>query len=201
MMEAQGRELLWARKAGANRLPVGDPPVAWLRPAGTDPADAARLTEWRNRFVTAFLTEFEATEACTVRWLAETVTPDDTRILFMLDLPDSRTVGCLGLAFINWEAGRGEADAVVRGAEAPGGLMTTALRTMLDWAHGPLGLGELGVRVRSDNPALAFYEKAGFHEKQRVPLRRTESPGMVAWVEDPTVAEAKLSLVHMAWTG
>jgi ribosomal protein S18 acetylase RimI-like enzyme len=57
------------------------------------------------------------------------------------------------------------------------------------------------VRVRSDNPALAFYEKAGFCETQRVPLRGVESPGMMAWVEDPTVAETKLSLVHMAWTG
>ena len=79
--------------------------------------------------------------------------------------------------------------------------MTAALRTALDWARGPLGLKELGVRARSDNPALAFYEKAGFCEMQRVPLRSVESAGMMAWVEDPTVAEAKLSLVHMAWTG
>ena len=200
-MEVTGRELLCASKASAMRLPVGDPARAWLRPAGSEAADAARLTEWRNRFVTAFLTEFEATEERTAYWLTETVAPDETRILFMLDLPDGGTVGYLGLAFIDWEAGRGEADAVVRGVEAPGGLMTAALHTVLDWARGPLGLKELGVRVRSDNPALAFYEKAGFCEMQRVPLRGVESPGMVAWVENPTVAEAKLSLVHMAWTG
>jgi len=196
-----GRELLCASKVGAMRLPVGDPIRAWLRPAGLDAVDAARLVEWRNRFVTAFLTEFEATEERTVRWLTETVAPDETRILFMLDLPGGETVGYLGLAFIDWEAGRGEADAVVRGTEAPGGLMTAALHTVLDWARGPLGLKELGVRVRSDNPALAFYEKAGFCEMQRVPLRVVESPGMMAWVEDPTVAETKLSLVHMACTG
>ena len=196
-----GRELLRASKMGTMRLPVGEPIRAWLRPAGSDAADAARLTEWRNRFVTAFLTEFEATEERTLHWLMETVAPDETRILFMLDLPDGETVGYLGLAFIDWEAGRGEADAVVRGAEAPGRLMTVALRPALDWASGPLGLKELGVRVRSDNSALAFYEKVGFREIKRVPMQRVESPGMVAWVEDPTMAEAKLSLVHMAWTG
>ena len=196
-----GRELLCASKMGMVRLPVGGPVRAWLRLAGSDVADAARLTEWRNRFVTAFLTEFEATEERTVRWLMGKVASDETRILFMLDMPDGETVGYLGLAFIDWEAGRGEADAVVRGAEAPGGLMTAALRTALDWASGPLGLKKLGVRVRSDNPALAFYEKAGFHEIQRVSLQRVESPGMVAWVENPTAVDAKLSLVHMEWTG
>jgi len=196
-----GRELLRASKMGTMRLPVGEPIRAWLRPAGSDAADAARLTEWRNRFVTAFLTEFEATEERTLHWLMETVAPDETRILFMLDLPDGETVGYLGLAFIDWEAGRGEADAVVRGAEAPGRLMTAALRTALDWASGPLGLKELGVRVRSDNSALAFYEKVGFREIKRVPMQRVESPGMVVWVENPTAVDAKLSLVHMAWAG
>ena len=196
-----GRELLCAGKMGTIRLPVGDPIRAWLRSAGSDAADVERLTEWRNRFVRAFLTEFEATEERTVRWLTGTVVPDETRILFMLDIPDGETVGYLGLAFIDWGAGRGEADAVVRGAEAPKGLMTEALRTTLDWASGPLGLKELGVRVRSDNAALAFYEKAGFHEIQRVPLQRVESLGMVAWVENSTAVDAKLSLVHMAWTG
>jgi len=196
-----GRELLRASKMGTMCLPVGEPIRAWLRPAGSDAADAARLTEWRNRFVTAFLTEFEATEERTLHWLMETVAPDETRILFMLDLPDGETVGYLGLAFIDWEAGRGEADAVVRGADAPGRLMTVALRTALDWASGPLGLKELGVRVRSDNSALAFYEKVGFREIKRVPMQRVESPGMVVWVENPTAVDAKLSLVHMAWAG
>ena len=79
--------------------------------------------------------------------------------------------------------------------------MTAALLELLAWALGPLELEELGVRVRSDNPALAFYEKVGFRETHRVPLRREERPDMVAWVEDAAVSEDKLSLVHMAWTG
>lgn len=201
MMTAPGRELLRAYKSGADRLPVGDPPMAWLRPVGIDASDAARLTEWRNRYVTAFLTEFEATEEQTTRWLAETVQQDDTRILFMLDFMESGTVGYLGLAFIDWATGRGEADAIVRGGDAPKGLMTAALCTLLVWAQEQLGLVELGVRVRSDNPALAFYEKVGFRETRRVPLQRTETAGMVVWVEDAEATKGKLSLVHMAWKG
>jgi len=200
-MQMTGSELLCASKVGTMRLPVGNPVRAWLRPVGSGAADAALLTEWRNQFVTAFLTEFEATEERTLHWLMQTVAQDETRILFMLDLPDGKPVGYLGLAFIDWEAGRGEADAVVRGAEVPRGLMAAALRTALDWASGPLGLKELGVRVRSDNSALAFYEKVGFREIKRVPMQRVESPGMVAWVENSTAVDAKLSLVHMVWTG
>ena len=200
-MESSGRELLRARKVGTDHLPVGNPPAAWLRPAGSDTGDVERLTAWRNKHVTAFLTEFEATEEKTAAWLVDTVKTDDTRILFMLDLEAGDTVGYLGLAFIDWEARRGEADAIVRGVEAPGGLMTAALLELLAWALGPLELEELGVRVRSDNPALAFYEKVGFRETHRVPLRREERPDMVAWVEDAAASEDKLSLVHMAWTG
>ena len=67
-------------KAYAMRLPVGDPARAWLRPAGSDAADAMRLTEWRNRFVRAFLTEFEATEERTAHWLKESVAPEATKV-------------------------------------------------------------------------------------------------------------------------
>ncbi len=200
-MRIPGQALLRTYKTDALRLPVGNPVVAWLRPAGTSPDDAAHLSEWRNRFVTSFLTEFQATPESTAQWLNQTVGPDDTRILFMLDLEEGGTVGYLGLAFIDWGDGQGEADAVVRGEDAPKGLMTTALRTLLTWARGPLGLKDLGVRVRSDNPAITFYENTGFSETHRVPLRRTERPDTVSWVEDQVAVDSDLDLVHMVWTG
>src|SRR3954469_15815153 len=91
-----GRELLSAAKASASYpppalcLPVGRPAVGLLRPVitrtGRIPyADLQALTEWRNRFVHAFLSEFTATEERTERWLVESVGSDDSRILFMVD--------------------------------------------------------------------------------------------------------------------
>ena len=209
MMESPtGRALLVALKASTgNRgpvlsLPVGSPPVALLRPVATQSgrlnADDIRvLTEWRNRHVQAFLTEFQSDESRTEKWLSEMVGPDDTRVLFMIDDATGRTIGYVGLAFIDWNKRSGEADAVVRGAEAPPGTMTKALRTLLGWAHGQLGLSDLGVRVRSDNSALEFYRKFGFQEVTRTPLRRTEDRGMTRWVEDPLQSSGELSLVHM----
>lgn len=157
------------------------------------------LTEWRNRFVQAFLTEFEATESRTARWLAEVVGPREGKILFMVDDLNGRTFGYMGLDYIDWEQAYGEADAIVRGAEAAPGTMKRALQTLLSWARGQLGLRELGVRVRSDNTALEFYRKVGFHEMRRVPLRRLEEPQMIRWVEDASLESSKVHLVHMRW--
>jgi RimJ/RimL family protein N-acetyltransferase len=197
------RVLLTTMKASASpSLPVGDPPEAVLRPVDTrrpSPGDVLVLTEWRNRFVASFLTEFDATEERTARWLTEAVGPDDTRVLFMVDdCRDGRTIGYMGLAFIDWEGGYGEADAVVRGREAPRGLMSKAMDAMLRWGREQLGLATLGVRVRSDNPAIDFYRKFGFLEVKRVPLRREDADDMVKWVEDEALSGGEPSLVHMA---
>ena len=103
----------------------------------------------------------------------------------MVDDLEGNTFGYIGLAFIDWDKSAGEADSVVRGARAEPGLMTEVLRTLLTWARGQLGLETIGVRVRSDNPALTFYEKFGFREIERVPLVRSERDNMIVWSEDP----------------
>jgi RimJ/RimL family protein N-acetyltransferase len=207
MNEVNGRQLLKAVKASTIAggpvlsVPVGNPVEAILRPVATraaalNPNDVRVLTEWRNRFVNAFLGEFEANEARTARWLTEAVAVDDSRILFMLDDTTGRTFGYMGLAFIDWEDLSGEADAIVRGLDCTPGLMTRALRTLLSWAGCQLGLKTLGVRVRSDNSALEFYRKFGFAETRRVPLRRTENGDGILWVENESI-DSDVSLVHM----
>jgi RimJ/RimL family protein N-acetyltransferase len=185
-------------------LAVGRPAEVFLRPVPTragwlNSADIRLLSEWRNRSKHAFLTEFEANEERTARWLIEVVGPDDTRILFMVkDARSGESVGYMGLASIDWAQGTGEADAVVRGSNTRPGAMKTALLTLLRWAHDCLGLRALGVRVRSDNPAVTFYQKVGFFEVRRVPLRRSNKPDMVQWVEDESLPPGEPSLIHMA---
>ena len=204
-----GRELLVTLKANATAnapslcIPVGLPVEAVLRPVATAPGrlnanDVRVLTEWRNRFVSSFLTEFEATEARTEQWLTEVVGTDETRILFMLDDARGETVGYLGLAFIDWENLTGEADAIVRGAETAPGVMARAMFTLLAWARGQLGLKSVGARVRSDNPALQFFLKFAV-ERKRVPLHAVEEPDMIRWVEDETLANAPVSLVYITF--
>jgi RimJ/RimL family protein N-acetyltransferase len=194
---SRGRRLLRAVKESAVGegaalcLPVGRPVEALLRPVATregalNAADVRALTEWRN-----------ADEGRTSRWLSEAVGPDDTRILFMVDDPAGRTVGYMGLAFIDWEARTGEADAIVKGGEAAPGVMKRSLLTLLDWARTQLELRALGVRVRSDNTALEFYRKLGFREVRRTALRRAGAAGAVQWIEDDSLPAGEPSLVHM----
>lgn len=182
-------------------LPVGRPVRALLRPVSVVPervrdADIEALAKWRNRFVDAFLTRFENTPDRTRKWLSGFVAEDDTRILFMVDLPDGETIGYMGLAFIDWAARHGEADAIVRGGDAPKGLMTECLRTLIGWGLNQLDLRSIGVRVLSSNPALEFYRKFGFVERGRVSLARTDREGDEVWVERAD-ADSGLQLVHM----
>jgi RimJ/RimL family protein N-acetyltransferase len=204
-----GRRLLQEVKASAKipllprGLAVGSPVEFFLRPVATRPAALSRrdiisLAEWRNRFPRSFLTEFEANEKRTAGWLTDVVGSDDTRILFMVDDAQSGvSVGYMGLAFINWMERTGEADAIVRGGETRPGVMKRALLTLWDWAHDSLGLRTLGVRVRSDNPAVEFYRKVGFVEVRRVALRRKDKADMVQWVEDESQPPGDPSLIHM----
>jgi RimJ/RimL family protein N-acetyltransferase len=183
-------------------LPVGRPPIALLRPVVTAPgalarADVQALTEWRNRFAHAFLSEFVASEQRTERWLTESVGPDDSRILFMVDDLQYRPVGHIGLAFIDWETGRAEVDAVVRAIAGERGLFARSLHALWRWARTALGLRTLAVRVRSDNPAVAFYEKVGFRVTGSVPLRREQQTDGARWVEDPSLEGEGVKLVHM----
>jgi RimJ/RimL family protein N-acetyltransferase len=205
-----GRELLITLKANATAnapylcIPVGLPVEAVLRPVATaagrvDAGDVHVLTDWRNRFVSSFLTEFVATEPRTEQWLTEVVGPDPTRILFMLDDALGATVGYLGLAFIDWDNLTGEADAIVRGADTAPGVMARAMFTLLDWTREQLGLKSVGARVRSDNPALRFFLKFAT-ETKRVPLRAVQEPDMIRWVEDETLVDAPISLVYITFT-
>jgi RimJ/RimL family protein N-acetyltransferase len=183
-------------------IPVGTPVVAYLRPIATNPSlisssDVTYLTDWRNQHVKRFLTEFIATPEQTRNWLVNTVGPDSGKILFMVVLPNSETIGHIGLGFINWEHQYGEADAIVRGKDAPKGLMKSALQTALSWARDQLHLNNLCVRVRSDNPAVDFYRKVGFSEVKRVPLDVEYLPGMTRWFESPSLENPQASLVYM----
>jgi len=190
-----------AGKPGATVcLSVGQPPLALLRPVATDPRfvnkrDVEALTNWRNKYVGVFLTEFNATPEQTAQWLTKMVGPDETRILFMIDDLSGRTFGYMGIAFIDWAKQYVEADAIVRGESAPPGAMTACLKALLGWAKNSHGLPNIHVRVRSDNPAVEFYRKLGFREEKRVSLRKTSQPGKIVWVEES--GPSPVQLVHM----
>jgi RimJ/RimL family protein N-acetyltransferase len=164
-----------------------------------DQEDVSFLTKWRNYYVHAFLTEFNATNERTFRWLSQSVYKDNGRILFMIEDSKRQRVGYMGIAYIDWALSYVEADAIVSNGKTPRGLMSAALCTILSWAQEQLGLHNVTVRVLSDNPALSFYRKIGFIEIKRVPLRRLEELGTISWLESPSLPEADRYLVYHTW--
>jgi RimJ/RimL family protein N-acetyltransferase len=201
-----GRDLLITvkREAHLRRFALEVAPGLSLVPVSTDPShvddDQVRcLTTWRNRHVRAFLTEFDATPARTRAWLTDGVGRDDTRILFMLVDARGDNRGYAGLAYIDWSTGHGEADAIVKGEELPRGTMKRALAVLLDWAARGLALGELGVRVLGDNPALEFYRRCGFVEERREPLVPEPRDDGIAWRSARDGERGQRELVHLRY--
>jgi dTDP-4-amino-4,6-dideoxygalactose transaminase/RimJ/RimL family protein N-acetyltransferase len=202
----RGVELLRAVKTGrlgdASELRVQGREDVVLRPINTRApraSDVEALSTWRNQHVKSFLTEFDATTARTRRWLETSVCNDDSRVLFMIEDSKSRALlGYIGIAFIDWKRETAEADSVVRGDERRPGLMTAALRTLIDWAGRDLGLVSFSVRVLADNPAIRFYEKFGFQEVRRAPVVSERTPHGISWREaaEPS-ARAERELVYM----
>ena len=200
-------ELLRSLKESAGRKPelcltVGTPVESRLRCVATAPdrldeEDVRCLTEWRNQHVGSFLTEFEATLDRTRNWLVEHVRAHDGKILFMVEDAGGRTIGYMGISFIDWQARTAEADSVVRGLEAPRGLMGRALLHLLAWARAQLLIEEFHVRVRSDNPAVGFYEKIGFVEFRREPHVREVSGEEIHWRPAKAGESGGMDLVHM----
>jgi RimJ/RimL family protein N-acetyltransferase len=106
------------------------------------------------------------------------------------------TIGYMGLAYINWENKYGEADAIVKIKDVEKGLMTKALKTMIQWARIQLGLKDIGVRVLSDNPALEFYRKCGFNKIKKVPLTKHNKNQKIIWCEDPDNGNPERFLIY-----
>lgn len=202
MAEKLGKDIIdQLKRDGALCLPVSGFDHAFLRPVicikdDQNTHDVDRLTRWRNDHVKSFLTEFNATNVQTSNWLAHAVLENSGKILFMVDFEDN-TVGHVGLGFADWANSYIEADAIVRGVDAPRGLMKQSLLTLLRWARDELGLDDQWVRVRSDNPACAFYRKVGFVDQKQVPLNQEQQGDMLVWFEDPALSAAQAYLVYM----
>ena len=205
---ADGKSLFAALKATAKGhgpslvLPVAHDVPALLRPVATVPGhldgdDVDLLTVWRNRHVKSFLSEFVATRERTSSWLTEQVHANAGKMLFMVETLDGKRVGHVGLGFIDWDKAYGEADAIVSGGASPKGLMKASLLVLMNWSRDVLGLNELAVRVRSDNPAVEFYRRVGFREVKRVPIRAQAMPDGIQWLESPHSSDHSVTLVHM----
>src|SRR5262249_24949347 len=150
-----------------------------------DAESVARLARWREAAADGFPSQFPVTVAGTQRWLLSGVLQVPDRLLFWVRTNDGRPVGHVGLYHYD-SAGRTiEIDNIVRGelALAPG-IMYGSVRQLVSWTFETRSMSALFLRVFSDNArAIRLYERCGFHETMRMPLKRVAEGEVIRWLE------------------
>lgn len=167
---------------------------------------AQLLTAARNENANSFLTFFEATQDRTTKWLLDSVSADDSRLLFVLKNTKTRELyGYMGLAYGDNAGQRIEGDAIVRYSRLiEPGLMKAAFLRLIGWTKNALGFDLICLRVLSDNPAINFYRKCGFQVVSEVSLYEVkDSAGkIVELTELPRRSGLRLSsrkLTHLKY--
>ena len=137
------------------------------------PECAAIFAKWRNENPSMSGNEFIATTEGTEKWLRDLVINRDDRILFLIFSVDGTKIGHIGYSSFQFEDKSCEVDAVLRGEKLilPG-MMTFALRALINWGLKELQLMVIRLRVFSDNvEAIDFYKRNCFYiEEENRPV-------------------------------
>ncbi len=151
----------------------------WLRPVTRDyrvtmPWCTELFARWRNENPSMSSERFTATTDGTERWLDEQVIDRGDRILFLIVTVDGHNIGHIGFSSFGWEEKSCEVDAVLRGEKSTHpGLMTHAMRALLDWGLWDLQLEIIRLRVLPDNfHAIRFYRKNHFRIERENPQEK-----------------------------
>lgn len=144
-----------------------------------------KLTEWRNANVDAYPTQFLASIESTRNWFQKGLIENEGRILFLIVTNSGDSVGHIGFNSCINEIGNFEIDNVVRGvAEAPKGIMTAAMMSLLEWARKIIPVESFNLRVMGHNEhAINFYLRNGFVKKATIPLRKVISETSTLFLE------------------
>lgn len=122
----------------------------------------ADLTDWRQRYMHCFLTQFTATPERTRAWLTQRILPATDRILFLIRDTNGEYIGNIGLCDITNTSA--EIDNVLRGKSShTKNLMYYALKSLMNFALETKTINDICLHVFSNNQnAINLYERAGF---------------------------------------
>jgi RimJ/RimL family protein N-acetyltransferase len=141
-----------------------------------DGATVEALTRWREQRGEWFLTRFRPTVERTRNWIANVVTTDPTRMLFLLTDDAGVAVGTIGLLHLDEDPI--EVDNILRG-ERRGhrDLIFHALVAAIRHTFGGSPAKAVNLFVLSNNEkACALYRRLGFVDARRFALVHEERP-------------------------
>ncbi len=155
-----------------------------------------KLTVWRNEHKYVYPSQFTATVESTKSWMKHRLLEVGDRILFLVINKFGKVIGHLGFAnaFAALEKGvcALEIDNVIRGVKScEPGIMSAAIKALMDWAQEKLMPDQIFLRVFSDNQeAINFYLKNSFEKNILIPLYKEEKSDGVYYSEK-TVGPSK----------
>lgn len=144
-----------------------------------------RLTEWRNKNVSVYPTQFIANVESTKSWLVEKLLNVPDRILFLVVDNSGNSIGHLGFNGCINEEMLFEIDNVVRGVQSKNkGIFSKALIALIDWARKTINVEGFFLRVMDDNPAaINFYIGNSFVEEKKIPLVKDIRKDLISYRE------------------
>lgn len=151
----------------------------------SDKKEIKMLALWRQKSEDWFPAQFKVTFEGTKKWVEEQLLNKEDRFLFMIETPTGLPIGHAGLYRFNFDEKTCEVDNVIRGEKYIPGIMTHALNVLIKWTKDTLGVKKILLEVFSDNQkAINLYERIGFQEFKRVPLKRVVEKDRISWVEE-----------------
>lgn len=142
------------------------------------------LADWRRRHSWYFPSQFTVTIPGTKIWAQKALIDKVDRILFLVKDRKGIALGHMGLYSFDFKEKSCEIDNVVRGRKSVPGMMTYALKTLIDWTFKNIEINELYLKVFKDNEkAIALYKRCSFVEKKLIPLKKRVDGSTTYWEE------------------
>lgn len=142
------------------------------------------ITKLRKYYKDKFLTQFEATEERTKKWLDEQIRKRNDKLIFMIETNDKQIVGHMGVIFFEEGNSICELDNIAKDKDCRiPRIMTFAMKTFINWLHDFLKMEKIKLRVFSDNlKAQELYFRCGFSKTQEIGLKKETTEDGVKYV-------------------
>lgn len=138
------------------------------------------LTDWRNRNMGMFLTQFHATPERTRSWLENNVFRKPGQMMFLV-YEGRDLIGQVGFKDLTFE------DAIVDGgmrgnASSNPKILTYAHKSLINWLFDKAQVIRIHGWLIADNPGgIMMNKQVGWQDWEKYPLISNESNGEVAW--------------------
>lgn len=144
----------------------------------------SELTAWRNSNQRFFLTQFEATESRTARWLQDTVISDSSRAMYLVQTELNVNVGHLGVIKLNSDSP--ELDNMIRGLSAGHPkIMYWAEIALVNSLFSRSNATEICGHVLSNNwLTISLHRSIGFETKERLRVLKKSIDNEIHYVLD-----------------